>query len=494
MYKDPILTLSEYQALIAEGYTHIPLIKAVKSTDAPPDIYAKLRVGETMSYLLESGSRDERWGRYSFIGIGCEEYIRVFDTQVIVSKAGEQERITVADPLAWIETYAAKFRVPEPSAALPRFSGGLVGYFGYETIRYIEPKLAHIDRNDTLKTPDIFLLVSHRLAIFDNLTDELLLIAYADAANPDAYSIATEAIANMELRLEAPVPPVSSGQILPSEQDFVSGFGKSAYMRAVEKCLRYITDGEVMQIVLSQRMQAAFDYSPFAFYLALHELNPSPYMYHLDFQDFQVVGSSPETLVRLDRDGRITLRPIAGTTRRGQTEEEDMALEKELLSNEKELAEHLMLIDLGRNDVGRIAVVGSVELTEKIGIERYSHVMHIVSNVCGQKRDDVGMVDVLRACFPAGTLSGAPKVRAMEIIAELEPIKRNIYSGAVGYFGWNGAMDTAIAIRTAVIKDKTMFIQAGGGLVYDSKPEDEWMETMNKARGLLRAVEALRTP
>lgn len=488
-----MLTLPEYQALVAAGYTHIPIIKELESAESPPDLYSKLCADEKMSYLLESGSRDEKWGRYSMIGIGCEEYIRVSDAKVTVSKTGKEEHFATCDPLAWIETYVSSFKVPQPMSTLPRFSGGLVGYFGYETIRYIEPKLARLENQDTLQTPDIFLLVSHRLAVLDNLTNKLLLIAYADAAGDDAYNQALDAIAKMDECLREPIPPIAKGETLPSESDFTSGLGKEAYMNAVQQCLRYIKDGEAMQIVLSQRMQAPFDYSPFALYLALHELNPSPYMYHIDFKDFQVVGSSPETLVRLDRDGRVTLRPLAGTRLRGQNEAEDQALEKELLSDEKELAEHLMLIDLGRNDVGKIAQTGSVLLTEKMGIERYSHVMHIASNVCGQKRTDVGMLDVLRATFPAGTLSGAPKVRAMEVIAELEPVKRNIYAGAVGYLGWDGALDTAIAIRTAVIKNNTIFVQTGAGIVYDSKPENEWTETMNKARGLFKAIEMLRS-
>ena len=443
-----------------------------------------------MSYLFESAVSDAEWGRYSFIGLECREYIRVNDKDITLRRDGKDETFKTDDPLAWIEEYIHAFRTPSPEG-LPRFSGGFVGYFGYETIRLIEPKLALSSLPDMLGTPDIFLFMSDRVAVFDNLRNVLFLIVYADASRGDAYDDACAELERMRVRLdrEVPLPPAAS---VPCEEDFVSGFGKQEYMKAVETCRQYITDGEAMQIVLSQRMQAPFQCAPFNLYRALLRLNPSPYMYYLDFGDFQVVGSSPEILVRL-HNHQLTLRPIAGTRRRGATPEEDLRLEHELLSDKKELAEHLMLIDLGRNDLGRIAQIGSVRVTEQMGIERYSHVMHIVSNVIGDKRDDVGLLEVLRATFPAGTVSGAPKVRAMEIIATLEPVKRNIYSGAVGYIGWDGTIDTAIAIRTAVIKDGTLFVQTGAGLVYDSNPAHEWMETMNKARVLFKAAEMANT-
>lgn len=481
-----MLTYTETQDLLAQGYTHIPIIKKVHSGQTPTDIYLKL-AQEKMSYLLESGSPDEEWGRYSFIGAGCQQSIQVRDCEVTLYQNGSAKAFTVDDPLLWIEDYSKTFRVPDVEG-VPRFIGGFVGYFGYETITYIEPKIAAYSLPDHLDTPDIFLLLSDKLAVFDNISNTLFLIAYADASGEKAYREACDTVHAMEALLDEECPVLSHAQSVPSEDDFVSEFGQQEYMDSVEVCRRYIAEGEAMQIVLSQRMHAPFDCSAFHFYRALHRLNPSPYMYHLDFDDFQVVGSSPEILVRLDGD-QLTLRPMAGTRRRGDTEAEDLALEKELLSDSKELAEHLMLIDLGRNDLGRIAEVGSVEVTEKMTVERYSHVMHIVSHVIGKRCENVGLLEVLRATFPAGTVSGAPKVRAMEIIARLEPSKRNIYAGAVGYLAWDGTIDLAIAIRTAVIKDKTIFVQTGAGLVYDSRPNHEWMETMNKARGLFKAAE-----
>ncbi len=480
------LTREQYQRLVDQGYTHIPLFIEVETDSSPADIYLKLAAGK-MSYLLQSAGADTEQGRYSFIGLECRKHIRISDKRITLHRNGEEQTRAADDPLAWIEEYIKTFRVP-PIEGLPRFSGGFVGYFGYETIRLIEPKLAGRALPDMLGTPDIFLFVSERLAVFDSARNALFLIAHADASRADAYDAAREELARMRSELRKDVPLLPAAESAPDEKDFVSGFGKAEYMRAAETCRQYITDGEAMQIVLSQRMQAPFRCAPFHLYRALLRLNPSPYMYYFDFGDFRVVGSSPEILARL-RGDELTLRPIAGTRRRGATAAEDLALEKELLGDKKELAEHLMLIDLGRNDLGRIARIGSVCVTEKMAIERYSHVMHIVSNVTGRKRDDVGLPEVLRATFPAGTVSGAPKVRAMEIIAMLEPVKRNIYSGAVGYIGWDGAIDTAIAIRTAVIKDETLFVQTGAGLVYDSNPAHEWMETMNKARVLFKAAE-----
>lgn len=484
------LTRGQYQQLVDRAYTHIPLSVKVETDSLPVDIYMKLAAGK-MSYLLESAGADTEWGRYSFIGLECREYIFVSNKSVTLHRNGRDETRTVDDPLVWIEEYIATFRVP-PVASLPRFSGGFVGYFGYETIQFIEPKLAVNSLPDMLGTPDIFLFISDRVAVFDNVRNELSLIVYADASRADAYELACEELKHMCSELRKKVPLLPAVESVPDEKDFVSGFGESEYMKSAEVCRKYITDGEAMQIVLSQRMQAPFRCAPFKLYRALLQLNPSPYMYYFDFGDFQVVGSSPEILVRLQAR-ELTLRPIAGTRRRGATVQEDLALEQELLADKKELAEHLMLIDLGRNDLGRIAQIGSVRVTEKMMVERYSHVMHMVSNVTGRKCDDVGLLEVLRATFPAGTVSGAPKVRAMEIIAMLEPIKRNIYSGAVGYIGWDGTIDTAIAIRTAVIKDETLFVQTGAGLVYDSNPAHEWMETINKARVLFKAAEMAGT-
>lgn len=479
---------AEYERLAQQGYTHIPLVCELPADlDTPAALYLKL-ANQPYSYLLESANEGRYWGRYSIIGTSCQQYLCINDRELSVYKDGHvvlQE--TVSDPLAWIEDYLATFRVAS-TESLPRFCGGLVGYFGYESVRYIEPKLTANTLPDKLRIPDIFLLISTQVAVLDNLRGTLSLIVYADASKDNAYQEAMLTLKQFEKQLCEPVSSTNaSANSVPAKEDFVSGFGCDAYMEAVEKCRRYIADGEAMQIVLSQRMQAPFGCTAFNLYRALRCLNPSPYMFYFDFGDFKVAGSSPEILVRQE-GRRLTVRPIAGTRHRGDTDEEDLRLEKELLSDAKELAEHLMLIDLGRNDIGRIATAGSVRVTEQMLIERYSHVMHIVSNVVGEARPDISAIEVLRATFPAGTVSGAPKVRAMEIISELEPIKRNIYAGAVGYIGWNGIMDTAIAIRTAVIKDETLYVQTGAGLVYDSRPKNEWDETINKANVLFTAA------
>jgi len=486
-----MITRDEYRRLARQGYTHIPLVHEVPADlDTPVGVYMKL-ANHPYSYLLESVSGGEHWGRYSIIGLDCRRHIRVCGRSVAVHRDGRiDEQHDTDDPLAWIERYAAAFRVPQIEAA-PRFIGGLVGYFGYETVHYIEPRLAGSANPDELGTPDILLLVSEQVAVFDNLRGTLSLIVLADTSQDDAWQRARERLAQLEQRLREPLPP-SPTQAAPQapptlEHQFVSSFGRDAFLRAVGTCRDYIAAGDAMQIVLSQRLKAPFRGADLNFYRALRRLNPSPYMYYLDLEDFRIVGSSPEILVRLE-DGQLTLRPIAGTRPRGRDHDEDLRLERELLADAKELAEHLMLIDLGRNDLGRIAQTGSVRVTERMIVERYSHVMHIVSNVTAQKRNGVGPMDALRAAFPAGTLSGAPKIRAMEIIAELEPVKRNIYAGAVGYIGWNGTMDTAIAIRTAVIKDGALIVQAGAGLVYDSRPEREWEETMSKARAMFEAA------
>ena len=487
-----MISRSEYEQLAAQGYTHIPLVRELPTDlDTPIGVYLKL-ANDSNSYLLESASEGRYWGRYSIIGTGCNNYICVNDFTVSLYEDGRlSSQQTVPDPLAWIDDYLASFKIAKVES-LPRFCGGLVGYFGYETVCYIEPKLGHNNKTDELGTPDILLLVSMQIAVIDNLRGTLSLIVYADASKTDGYQHAVDALAQLETRLHEPLKHPPSTKIkVPDKDSFAFGFERTAYMDAVEQCRRYIIDGEAMQIVLSQRMQAPFECDAFNLYRALRRLNPSPYMFYFDFDDFKIAGSSPEILVRKEADC-LTVRPIAGTRRRGETDAEDLRLEKELLSDTKELAEHLMLIDLGRNDIGRVSRAGSVKVTEKMLIERYSHVMHIVSNVVGTAKQDIGAIEVLRATFPAGTVSGAPKVRAMEIIAELEPIKRNIYSGAVGYIGWNGIMDTAIAIRTAVIKEQTLFVQTGAGLVYDSEPDKEWMETMNKANVLFAAAQTAK--
>ena len=468
----------------------IPLAREVfADLDTPLSVYLKL-ANQPYSYLFESVQGGEKWGRYSIIGLGCRTRIKVFGHEVRLERDDAiVEQQTVDDPLAWIEDYLDQFRVAEVDC-LPRFNGGLVGYFGYDTIRYIEPRLADNPNPDRHGTPDILLMLSEELVVFDNLASRLFIIVYVDPAEADAYQRGQQRLDQLVERmmqpgLELPAQPAESSRVL--EQDFESEFTREGYEAAVEKARQYIIDGDAMQVVLSQRLSIPFRAEPINLYRALRGLNPSPYMYFMDLGDHQVVGSSPEILVRLEQ-GKVTVRPIAGTRHRGASEEEDRALETELLADPKELAEHLMLIDLGRNDAGRVSEIGSVRLTEKMIVERYSHVMHIVSNVEGDLKPGLSAMDVLRATFPAGTVSGAPKIRAMEIIDELEPVKRGIYSGAVGYISWNGNMDTAIAIRTAVIKDGRLYIQAGAGIVYDSEPAKEWAETMNKGRAIFRAV------
>jgi anthranilate synthase component 1 len=477
-----------FAALAQQGYNRIPVVREVLADlDTPLSVYLKLANGP-YSYLFESVQGGEKWGRYSIIGLPCRTHVRISGRQVEVRCDGETvESLSVEDPLAWIEAFQQRYRAAEVEG-LPRFNGGLVGYFGYDIIRYIEPKLAECPNPDLLGNPDILLMVSDEVVVFDNLSGRLYVIVHVDPSQGGTLTSAEQRIGELVGAMREPVPQLSNAPARQvDESDFVSGFTEVGYKKAVERIKEYILDGDCMQVVISQRLSIPFQAPPLDLYRALRGLNPSPYMYYLDLEEFHIVGSSPEILTRLE-DGLVTVRPIAGTRRRGYSEEEDKALEAELLNDPKELAEHLMLIDLGRNDTGRVAKIGSVKLTDKMIVERYSHVMHIVSNVTGELRDGMSAIDVLRATFPAGTVSGAPKIRAMEIIDELEPVKRGVYSGAVGYLSWNGNMDTAIAIRTAVIKDRTLHIQAGAGIVADSIPDLEWKETMNKGRAVFRAV------
>lgn len=479
------ITESEFSALAAQGYNRIPLVaETFADLDTPLSLYLKL-ANRPFSYLLESVQGGERFGRYSFIGLPADTRISVRGRRITLHERGHETTQTVDNPLDFISDYQKRFKVA-PLPGLPRFTGGLAGYFGYDTVRYIEHKLAQTQKPDTLGTPDILLMLTEELAVVDNLSGTLTFIVYADPAQDDAYPLARDRLRELIGLLRRPVdipftPAVQSQQAR-------SEFGEAAFKAAVEKSKRYIFDGDIMQVVLSQRMSQPFPASPLSLYRALRSINPSPYLFYYDMGDHQVVGSSPEILVRLEGD-TVTVRPIAGTRPRGKTPEQDKALELELLADPKELAEHLMLIDLGRNDVGRVAERGSVKLTDKMVIERYSHVMHIVSNVEAKLKPGLNAMDVLKATFPAGTVSGAAKVRAMEIIDELEPSKRGIYAGAVGYLGFNGDMDVAIALRTAVVKDKTLYVQAGAGIVADSNPDSEWTETQNKARAVLRAAE-----
>ena len=479
----------QFEEYLAQGYQRIPLVREVLADlDTPLSTYLKLANG-SYSYLFESVQGGEKWGRYSIIGLPARTVIKVTGNEIEVSTDNKVVSTeTVVDPLEWIENYKAAIKVPE-IAGMPRFNGGLVGYFGYETIRYIEPKLAGVsaeNKSDPLQTPDILLMLSEEVVVFDTLNGILSIIVHAGEGE---FKQAQERLDYLTNKLRAPLTLYQPTKIplVINEDDFVSGFTEGSFKSAVEKARDYIESGDIMQVVLSQRLSVPFKAPPLDLYRALRSLNPSPYMHFMNLDDFHIVGSSPEILVRLE-EGEITVRPIAGTRKRGHDKAKDLAMEKELLSDPKELAEHLMLIDLGRNDAGRVSQIGTVKLTDKMTIERYSHVMHIVSNVVGKLLPDLSAIDVLRATFPAGTVSGAPKIRAMEIIDELEPVKRGVYSGAIGYLAWNGNMDTAIAIRTAVIKDETLHIQAGAGIVYDSQAELEWKETMHKARAIFKAV------
>ncbi|HID44957.1 MAG TPA: anthranilate synthase component I [Chromatiaceae bacterium] len=453
------MTPEKFDALASQGYNRIPVVcEVLADLDTPLSVYLKL-VDGPYGYLFESVQGGEKWGRYSIIGLPCRTQLRVRQHQITITTDGEVAETTeVSDPLAFIEDFQARYKVPE-LPGLPRFSGGLVGYFGYDTIGYIEPRLFNPDKHDPLGAPDILLMVSDEVVVFDNLAGRMFIIVHADTGRGDTYAGAHARIMELagRMRDNPPHMPHNTSRKV-KESDFVSGFTESGFKATVERIKEYIVEGDCMQVVLSQRLSIPFQAPPLDLYRALRGLNPSPYMYFLDLDDFQVVGSSPEILVRLE-DDEVTVRPIAGTRRRGHTEEEDKALEAELLADPKELAEHLMLIDLGRNDAGRVAKTGTVTLTDKMIVERYSHVMHIVSNVTAELKEGMTAIDVLRATFPAGTVSGAPKIRAMEIIDELEPVKRGVYSGAVGYLSWNGNMDTAIAIRTADIKDKQLHIQ-----------------------------------
>jgi anthranilate synthase component 1 len=497
-----VITELEFKSLAAEGYNRIPLIvEAFADLETPLSLYLKLAGGRAQSFLLESVVGGERFGRYSFIGLPARTLLRATGQRSEIVTDGKVVETFEGNPLDFIAAYQARFK-PALRPGLPRFCGGLAGYFGYETVRFIEKKLAGVRKPGGIGTPDIQLLQTEELAVIDNLSGRLYLIVWADPRTPDAWFSGKKRLAELidKLRYSVTAPQVKRGPSYAVEREF----SKADYEAAVERGKAYIAAGDCMQIVLGQRLKKRYTESPLSLYRALRSLNPSPYMYYYDMGDFQIVGSSPEIQVRQEqaaassastgqgdhKPGQIvTVRPIAGTRPRGATPEQDKALEAELLADPKERAEHVMLIDLARNDIGRIAQTGSVKVTEAFGIERYSHVMHIVSNVEGQLKPGLSALDVLRASFPAGTLSGAPKIRAMEIIDELEPVERGIYGGAVGYLSFAGDMDVAIAIRTGVVKNQTLYVQAGAGVVADSVPELEWKETEAKARAVLRAAE-----
>jgi len=485
-----LITSDKFNTYKAEGFNFIPLVKSFDvGHETPLSIYQKL-ANLPFSYLLESVEGGERFGRYSIIGLPSkkrivirDDVIEVIDQNKVIKKEDTQ------NPLDFIQNYLSQFKVPH-DLELPRFAGGLAGYFGYETIQYIESRLKHKKTKDTLGVPDILLMLSDELIVVDNVAKKIFIVSYADPSISDAYALGIARLDKLydQLHESMKTQPLQTSNLTEAHSEF----GEEAFKKAVEKAKSYIFEGDIMQVVLSQRVSQRFDSPPLALYESLRSLNPSPYMFYYHMDDHHVVGASPEILVRLE-DETVTVRPIAGTRPRGKTQEEDLKLEEELLADPKECAEHVQLMDLGRNDIGRVSQSGSVKVTDNMTIERYSHVMHIVSNVEGTLKPNMHAMDVLKATFPAGTVSGAPKVRAMEIIHELEPSKRGIYAGAVGYLGFDGDMDVAIAIRTGVIKNKTLYVQAGAGIVADSIPHNEWVETQNKAKAVLRAAEIVQS-
>ncbi len=473
------------------NYTHQPVVRTILADLLTPVALYNRLAGAPYTYLLESVEGGERWARYSMIGLPAREVATIRDHHLTIRRDGAViEERELADPLAWLADYHATIRPAPLPVDLP-FSGGLVGYLAYDSIGYIEKRLAKRPQNDPLGVPDILYMQSLDVAVLDNLRGEVHLISHADLTDPDGLAAA-------EARLDAMVAAINrpgTAQVRALNRHAAPPaihhhYPEAQFKADVAKIREYIKAGDCMQVVPSQRMSCAYTHAPLDYYRALRHTNPSPYMYLLDLDDFHIIGSSPEILARVQGD-TVTVRPLAGTRKRGKTPEEDKALEQELLADAKEIAEHVMLIDLGRNDVGRVSKAGTVKISEKMVIERYSHVMHIVSNVEGTLRDDVGPMDVLRATFPAGTLSGAPKIRAMEIIDEVEPERRGVYGGAVGYWSWGGNMDMAIAIRTAIIKNDRLYAQAGAGIVYDSNPDSEWQETLNKAGAVIAAASLL---
>ncbi|MEJ2191197.1 MAG: anthranilate synthase component I [Nitrospirota bacterium] len=479
----------EFTRLSGQGNL-VPLVREMLS-DLDTPVSAFLKLDEKPSFLLESVEGGEKWARYSFIGFRPHKVIRSWGRHVEISGESGTEAFDVDDPIELFRGLMSQYR-PVTVPGLPRFSGGLVGYLGYDMVRFIEDLPGNNVRG--LDVPDSFLMLTDTMLIFDNLkqTIKVLTNVHLDGRSPEeAYGQAAEKLEDIVSRLRRPVavPPRRSRPEGRGGHDFLSSFGsREDFERAVLRVKEYIHAGDIFQAVLSQRFERPTDVAPFDIYRALRVVNPSPYMYFIDTGDVHVVGSSPEILIRLE-DGKVTLRPIAGTRRRGLTEEEDRALEAELKADPKEVAEHIMLVDLGRNDVGRVSEIGSVRVTDLMSIERYSHVMHMVSNVQGSLSPGLDAFDVLRASFPAGTVTGAPKIRAMEIIDELEPTRRGPYAGSVGYFSYSGNMDTCITIRTLLVKNGKAHVQAGAGVVSDSLPDREYTETVNKAMGMMKAVD-----
>jgi anthranilate synthase component 1 len=497
------MTELEFKSLATQGYNRIPLIaEAFADLETPLTLYLKLaqtqQTGKN-TFLLESVVGGERFGRYSFIGLPASTLLRSYGTRIEVVKDDKVIESREGNPLDFIAEFQSRYKVAL-RPGLPRFCGGLAGYFGYDTVRHIEKRLANSTPKDDLGLPDIQLLLTEELAVIDNLSGKLYLIVYADPTQPEAFSKGRQRLKDLRNMLRRPADaPVTSASV---RTETIREFKKDDYLKAVAKAQEYVMAGDLMQVQIGQRIKKPYVDSPLMLYRALRSLNPSPYMYFYNFGDMQIVGASPEILVRNEQTSapkangeskrKVTIRPLAGTRPRGSTPEQDEQLATELLADPKEIAEHVMLIDLARNDIGRIAETGSVKVTDQMVIEKYSHVQHIVSNVEGELKSGLSNLDVLKATFPAGTLSGAPKVRAMEIIDELELTKRGIYGGACGYLSFGGEMDVAIAIRTGVIKDGMLYVQAAAGIVADSVPEMEWQETENKARAVLRAAEQVQ--
>ena len=486
----------DFLNFVSKGYHHIPLSLTLDNIMTDPiDLYDQIASDE-YSYLFESIEGGKKWSRYTIIGLPTKDCIELNNGKLYLNESGINKKIKTNNPIERIQSFNDSLKVFN-NKELPEFQGGLVGYFGFDVVKFFEPTVKTSEQRDLLQTPDIKLIISKELLIFDKLKNKVHIIIICDNSE-NSFEVCSNKLSSIKKTIQDSTSNIKLKQKsnMNKENTYDSSnltyhFAKNDFMNSVHVAKKYITEGDVMQVVLSQRISVPFNEDPLSFYRELRMLNPSPYMYYLNFGDFYIIGSSPEILVRLENN-IVTVRPIAGTRPRGSDELADAKYEEQLKNDPKEIAEHLMLIDLGRNDVGRVAKIGSVRLTQKMIIEKYSHVIHMVSNVVGEISDDKGIIQVLKAAFPAGTVSGAPKIRATEIIYELEPIKRGIYAGAVGYLGWNGNMDTAIAIRTCVIKDESLHIQCGAGIVYDSIAELEWEETINKGKAIIQAYNNTR--
>ena len=487
-----MLSREEFQSYVDSGFNIIPVVEdLLLENQTPLTIYSQIS-DKSNTFLLESVEGGDKWSQYSIIGFNCSDTIKVTGNVIELKNGDEISSFSSDDPLSEIQKITSSFKSADINN-LPRFYGGYVGFFAYESARYAEKKIADLPAKESKfqeHMPEIFLVKAEQLVVYDNFKNTAQVIFNADPSK-HSYEIVKNQINEMKASFSSASTLAEITFKDPKNlKHFESNFKKEEYLEAVNKIKNYIKEGDVFQVVLAQDFYSKFDLNPFDLYRAIRKLNPSPYMYFLDLEECQVVGSSPEILVRLEND-KLTLRPIAGTRKRGKDPEEDKQNEDDLLNDPKELAEHLMLIDLGRNDVGRVSEIGSVKVTDKMVIEKYSHVMHIVSNVVGTLSKDLDYLDALKASLPAGTLSGAPKIRAMEIINELEPSSRGIYGGAIGYISWNGNVDTAIAIRTAVIKDKMIHVGAGAGIVADSIPENEWLECIQKSKAFVDALEMI---